>query len=306
MMMGQRAAASAQRIFEILDTEPEVADRPGAVDLVDCEGAIEFDHVRFGYGEGTDVLKDLTFTIQPGETVALVGRTGSGKSTVTRVLDRFYDVRDGAVRIDGHDVRDLSLVSLRHHIAMVTEEPFLFSASVRDNIAYGRPDAELEDVQRAAKAAGAHEFVLLLEDGYDTLVGERGYTLSGGQRQRIAIARALLADPEILVLDDATSAIDVRVEAQIHDALKQVMKDRTTIVIAHRLSTIHLADRVLLIEGGQIVADGSHADLMATEPRYAEVLASVEEHVHKEQPIEVPKIPAGAVGGPGADMPGLR
>jgi ATP-binding cassette subfamily B protein len=306
MMMGQRAAASAQRIFEILDTEPEVADRPGAVDLVDCEGAIEFDHVRFGYGEGTDVLKDLTFTIQPGETVALVGRTGSGKSSVTRVLDRFYDVRDGAVRIDGRDVRDLSLVSLRHHIAMVTEEPFLFSASVRDNIAYGRPDADLEDVQRAAKAAGAHEFVLLLEDGYDTLVGERGYTLSGGQRQRIAIARALLADPEILVLDDATSAIDVRVEAQIHDALKQVMKDRTTIVIAHRLSTIHLADRVLLIEGGQIVADGSHADLMATEPRYVEVLASVEEHVHKEQPVEVPKIPVGAVGGPGADMPGMR
>jgi ATP-binding cassette subfamily B protein len=306
MMMGQRAAASAQRIFEILDTEPEVADRPGAVDLVECEGAIEFDHVRFGYGEGSDVLQDLSFVIRPGETVALVGRTGSGKSTVTRVLDRFYDVRDGAVRIDGKDIRDLSLVSLRHHIAMVTEEPFLFSASVRDNIAYGRPDAALDDVQRAAKAAGAHDFIELLEDGYDTLVGERGYTLSGGQRQRIAIARALLADPEILVLDDATSAIDVRVEAQIHDALKQVMKDRTTIVIAHRLSTIHLADRVLLIEGGQIVADGSHADLMATEPRYVEVLASVEEHVHKEQPVEVPKIPVGAVGGPGADMPGMR
>jgi ATP-binding cassette subfamily B protein len=277
MMMGQRAAASAQRIFEILDTEPEVADRPGAFDLVECEGRITFDGVRFGYGDGPDVIKDLSFTIEPGETVAIVGRTGSGKSTVTRLLDRFYDVRDGSVRIDGNDVRDLTLVSLRHHIAMVTEEPFLFSASVRDNIAYGRPDVDLDDVVAAAKAAGAHDFVQLLEDGYDTLVGERGYTLSGGQRQRLAIARALLVDPKILVLDDATSAIDVRIEAQIHDALKAQMEGRTTIVIAHRLSTIHLADRVLLIEDGRIVADGTHAALMASEPRYVEVLATVED-----------------------------
>jgi ATP-binding cassette subfamily B protein len=303
MMMGQRAAASAQRIFEILDTQPEVADRPGAYDLVDCEGAITFEHVRFGYGDGPDVVTDLTFAITPGETVAIVGRTGSGKSTITRLLDRFYDVRDGAVRVDGSDVRDLTLVSLRHHVGMVTEEPFLFSASVRDNIAYGRPDASIDDVIAAAKAAGAHEFVLLLENGYDTLVGERGYTLSGGQRQRIAIARALLADPKILVLDDATSAIDVKVEAQIHDALKALTKGRTTIVIAHRLSTIHLADRVLLIGGGRVVADGTHAELMATEPRYVEVLATVEEHEHREPPpevVEVP-VPVGVVGGPGAD-----
>ncbi|MEA3020443.1 MAG: ATP-binding cassette, subfamily bacterial, partial [Actinomycetota bacterium] len=173
-----------------------------------------------------------------------------------------------------------------------------------DNIAYGRPSAELDDVVAAAKAAGAHEFVLLLEDGYDTLVGERGYTLSGGQRQRLAIARALLSDPKILVLDDATSAIDVRVEAQIHDALKSVMTGRTTIVIAHRLSTIHLADRVLLIEGGKIVADGSHAELMANEPRYVEVLATVEEHAHREPPPEVAKVAVGAVGGPDADLDG--
>jgi ATP-binding cassette subfamily B protein len=306
MMMSQRAAASAQRIFEILDTEPEVADHPGSIDLVDCQGRIEVDGVRFGYADGPDVLKDLSFTIEPGETVALVGRTGTAKTTVARLLDRFYDVRDGAIRIDGVDVRDLTLASLRHHVGMVTEEPFLFSATVRENIAYGRPDAPIEAVVAAATAAGAHEFIEAFDDGYDTLVGERGYTLSGGQRQRIAIARALLADPKILILDDATSAIDVRVEAQIHDALRTVMRDRTTIVIAHRLSTIHLADRVLLLEGGKVVADGTHADLMATEPRYVEVLATVEEHVHKEQPVEVPKIPVGAVGGPGADMPGMR
>ena len=300
MMMSQRAAASAQRIFEILDTEPEVADKSGAIDLVDCEGGIVFDGVRFGYGDGPDVLDDLSFTIRPGETVALVGRTGTAKTTVARLLDRFYDVRDGAIRIDGIDVRDLTLASLRHHVGMVTEEPFLFSATIRENISYGRPDASLDDVITAAKAAGAHEFIDAFDDKYDAVVGERGYTLSGGQRQRIAIARALLTDPKILVLDDATSAIDVRIEAQIHDALKSVMSGRTTIVIAHRLSTIHLADRVLLLEGGKVVADGTHAELMASEPRYVEVLATVEEHVFKEEPIEVPKIPVGAVGGPGA------
>jgi len=264
LMMSQRAAASAQRIFEILDSESEIVDRPGAVDLVDARGEITFDHVRFGYGDGPDILTDLSFSVRPGETVAIVGRTGSGKSTITRLLDRFYDVRDGAVRIDGTDVRDLTLTSLRHHIAMVSEEPFLFSATVRDNIAYGRPDAPIEDVMAAARAANAHEFIAQLEDGYDSIVGERGYTLSGGQRQRIAIARALLADPTILVLDDATSAIDVRIESEIHAALHELMVERTTIVVAHRLSTISLADRVVLLEGGRVVAEGTHNGLMAT------------------------------------------
>jgi ATP-binding cassette subfamily B protein len=282
LMMSQRAAASAQRIYEILDTDPDVQDRPGAVDLVDCDGLVEFDDVRFGYADGPDVVRGLSFVARPGETIAVVGRTGSGKSTIARLLDRFYDVRDGAVRIDGRDVRDLTMVSLRHHIAMVTEEPFLFSATVRENIAYGRPDASLDDVVAAAKAANAHDFITLLEDGYDTLVGERGYTLSGGQRQRIAIARALLVDPEILVLDDATSAIDVKIESQIHDALKTLMQGRTTIIIAHRLSTISLADRVLLLEDGHVVADGTHVELMATEPRYVAVLANVDDETIEE------------------------
>jgi ATP-binding cassette subfamily B protein len=295
LMMSQRAAASAQRIYEILDTEPDIQERPGAIDLVNCTGAVEFDGVRFGYADGPDVLKDLTFSVTPGETIAVVGRTGSGKSTIARVLDRFYDVRDGAIRVDGHDVRDLTLPSLRHHIAMVTEEPFLFSTTVRDNIAYGRPDASIDDVVAAATAANAHDFIQLLEDGYDTLIGERGYTLSGGQRQRIAIARALLADPAILVLDDATSAIDVKIESQIHEALHTLMQGRTTIVVAHRLSTISLADRVLLLEGGRVIADGTHNELMAREPRYVAVLANVEDHEFKEEPVKVPNIPPGPV-----------
>ncbi|HVM51721.1 MAG TPA: ABC transporter ATP-binding protein [Acidimicrobiales bacterium] len=299
LMMSQRAAASAQRIFEILDSESEIVDRPGAVDLVDARGEITFDHVRFGYGDGPDILTDLSFSVRPGETVAIVGRTGSGKSTITRLLDRFYDVRDGAVRIDGTDVRDLTLTSLRHHIAMVSEEPFLFSATVRDNIAYGRPDAPIEDVMAAARAANAHEFIAQLEDGYDSIVGERGYTLSGGQRQRIAIARALLADPTILVLDDATSAIDVRIESEIHAALHELMVERTTIVVAHRLSTISLADRVVLLEGGRVVAEGTHNGLMATEPRYVAVLATVEDGDGGDGVLVEDGLPAGVPGGGG-------
>jgi ATP-binding cassette subfamily B protein len=203
--------------------------------------------------------------------------TASGKTTVSRLLPRFYDVSAGAVKVDGHDVRDLTLASLRSHIGVVLDEPFLFSASIRENIAYGRPDAEIEAVEAAAQAAGAEEFIRELPAGYDTVVGERGYTLSGGQRQRVAIARTLLVNPPILVLDDATSAVDVQVEQQIHEALRVLMEGRTTLVVAHRLSTIGLADRVVLLDAGQIVADGTHAELLASTPLYVEVLDQVAE-----------------------------
>jgi len=280
IMMGQRAKASAGRIYEILDEAPTIVDRPGAVDLVDCAGDVVFESVGFAYGTapGTPrVLDDFNLHLLPGETVALVGRTGEGKSTVARLLARFYDVDEGTVRIDGHDVRDLTLASIRAQVGIVLDEPFLFSASIRDNIAYGNPLADFADIEAAARAAGADEFIRDLPQGYDTVVGERGYTLSGGQRQRIALARTLLLNPPILVLDDATSSIDVQVELQIHGALRRHMKGRTTLIIAHRLSTISLADRVVLIDGGRIVADGTHVELIATCPLYVEVLAKAEE-----------------------------
>ena len=277
MMLTQRAAASAERIFEILDEAPDVRERPGAPDLVASRGSVSLRDVHFGYGDGPDVLRGLDLDVAAGETVALVGRTGSGKSTVARLIGRFYDVRSGSVRIDGTDVRDVTLASLRAAVGLVLDEPFLFSASVHDNIAYGRPDASRADVEAAAHAAQAHGFVTALPDGYDTVVGERGYTLSGGQRQRIAIARTLLVNPPLVILDDATSAIDVGVESQIHEALDALLAHRTTLVIAHRLSTIALASRVVLLVDGRVAATGTHAELMATEPRYAAVLAHAEE-----------------------------
>ncbi len=275
IMMGQRAAASADRIYEILDERSEIVDRPGAVDLLDCRGEIRFEHVGFSYpgGDRPRVLEDFDLRVAPGETVALVGRTGSGKSTIARLVTRFYDVDRGSVRVDGHDVRDLTVASLRANIGLVLDEPFLFSVSIRDNIAYGRPRATLEEVEAAARAAQAHEFIEQLPESYDTVVGERGYTLSGGQRQRIAIARTLLVNPPILILDDATSAIDVQVEQEIHEALSHLMAGRTTLIIAHRLSTIALAERVVLLDAGRIVADGRHVELMERSPLYADVLA---------------------------------
>ncbi len=281
LMMGQRASASAQRIYEVLDEQPDIVDRPGAIDLVECRGEVLFDDVTFVYPNGTPVLEHFNLHLRAGDTVALVGRTGSGKSTASRLLARFYDVTDGAVRFDGHDVRDLTLASLRHQIGMVLDEPFLFSVSIRDNISYGRPDASFEEIQAAAIAAGAHDFVLELPEGYDTVVGERGFTLSGGQRQRLSIARTLLVNPPVLVLDDATSAIDVQIEQQIHVALRALMAGRTTLVIAHRLSTISLADRVAVVDDGRIIAEGTHAELLASEPRYAEILAQTDEEAEE-------------------------
>ncbi len=273
--MGQRASASARRIYEILDTPSDVVDGPDPL-VVPLRGDLEFAGVHFAYPNGTVALNGLDLRIRAGETVAVVGGTGSGKSTLGRLVARFYDVTEGHITIDGHDVRSLSLASLREQVGIVPDEPFLFSLSIHDNIAYGRPAASRTEVEAAAVAAGADEFIRDLPEGYDTVVGERGYTLSGGQRQRVAIARALLVNPPVLVLDDATSAIDVTVEQRIHGSLRELMRGRTTLIVAHRLSTIGLADRVVLMEAGRVIADGTHASLLVSEPRYAEVLASTE------------------------------
>ena len=285
LLQAQRAAASSMRIYEILDEEPDVVDRPGAHDLHTVRGRVEFRDVRFAYpatrtsddeSTGLPVLNGFDLVVAPGETVALVGRTGCGKSTVARLLSRFYDVDAGHVLVDGHDVRDLTLSSLRTAVNQVPDEAFLFSESIHDNVAFGRPKAHRTEVEAALAVARASDFVADLDDGADEVVGERGYTLSGGQRQRIALARTILVDPPILVLDDATSAIDVRTEEEIHRRLAEAMVGRTTLVIAHRLSTIALADRVALMEDGRVVATGTHDELLATEPRYAAVLTRTE------------------------------
>ena len=273
----QRAASAGERISEVLETAPRIVDRdhPIALPTVGALGRVEFRAVGFDYRAGIDagVLDGLSLTIEPGESVALVGATGSGKSTVARLLPRFYDVDQGAVLLDGVDVRDIRRRKLRRSVGIVFEETFLFSSSIRDNIAFADPEAPLDTVRRAARLAGADGFIEAMPDGYDTVIGERGFSLSGGQRQRIAIARAILADPRVLILDDATSAVDPTKEHEIRDALAEVMDRRTTIVIAHRPATIALADRVVLLDGGRVAAEGTHAELLEVNARYREVLA---------------------------------
>lgn len=276
LTVGQQARAGVERVLELIDTEPSMKD--GTKELpADAPAGIEFDDVRFGYDEEHPVLDGFSLTVEPGETLAVVGASGSGKSTVSLLVPRFYDVSHGAVLIGGHDVRELTQTSLRSAIGLVPEDSFLFSDTVRSNIAYGFPDATQEQIEQAARAAQAHGFISALPDGYDTTVGEHGLTLSGGQRQRVALARAILTDPRLLLLDDATSAVDARVEHEIHEALKQVMAGRTTLLIAHRRSTLQLADRIAVLDGGKLAALGTHAELERTSPLYRRLLTDPDE-----------------------------
>ena len=267
----QRATASGERIFEVMDEPEEITDRPDARELPAGEGRVRFEEVDFGYGLGRPVLEDIELALEPGRTLALIGHTGSGKTTLASLVPRFYDVTGGRLTVDGVDVRDLKVASLRRAVGIVSQDPFLFSATVRENIAFGAPDATNADVERAARLAQAHEFIEALPQGYDTVIGERGITLSGGQRQRVAIARALVIDPRILILDDATASVDATTEARIRLALREVMKGRTTIIIAHRLSTIALADELVVLDGGRIVARGTHDELIETSPVYRDI-----------------------------------
>jgi|TARA_B100001094_G_scaffold194835_1_gene188757 ATP-binding cassette subfamily B protein len=285
LLQTQRASASASRIFEVLDEKPEISDLPSAVELNRIKGSITFKGVNFSYKNSKDpaergdnnpqnqIISYLNLHIKAGESVAIVGMTGSGKSTIARLLTRFYDVDSGSISIDGNDIRNIRLNSLRQKIGIVFDEPFLFSTSIGENISYGNPNASDAEIHEAAKKAQAYNFISDLEDGFSTVVGERGYTLSGGQRQRIALARSLLEKPNILILDDATSAIDVGVESLIHDELKSSLRDTTTILIAQRVSTIALADRVVLLQDGAITDEGSHSSLLERNELYASIIA---------------------------------
>jgi ATP-binding cassette subfamily B protein len=272
--LGQ-ASASSSRIFEILDARNDVVDQPDARTLPAIDGQVVFENVTFRYfSSGAPVLSDVSFEARPGQTIALLGATGSGKTTIINLIPRFYDPSQGRILIDGHDLRQITLESLRSQIGIVLQETTLFSGTIRDNIAFGKPDASLEQVIAAAQAAEAHDFILSFKEGYDTLVGERGATLSGGQKQRVAIARALLLDPRILILDDSTSSVDLATEARIQKALDRLMLNRTSFVIAQRISTVRHADQILVLEQGRIVARGTHTELMEDSPLYAEIYNS--------------------------------
>lgn len=269
-MLGE-SGTSAERVFEILDARSEVQDRPDAREMGRIEGAVTFENVSFSYVGGAQVLSDVSFHVEPGQVVALLGPTGSGKSTIINLIPRFYDVTMGSIKIDNHDIRSVTTDSLRNQIGIVLQETMLFGSSIRENITFGRTDATQKEVEAAARAAAAHDFVMSLPDGYDTAVGERGVTLSGGERQRVAIARALLLDPRILILDDATSSVDTETEQDIQAALETLMEERTCFIIAQRVSTVRKADQILIIDHGELVAQGRHSDLIRESGIYADI-----------------------------------
>jgi ATP-binding cassette subfamily B protein len=275
MLMGiSRAKASSDRIVEVLETEPDIRERENARDQVIREGRIEFDRVSFSYEKGESILKEISFTAEPGRTVAILGATGAGKSTLVHLIPRLYEVAEGSVRIDGIDVRDIKLRHLRSRIGIVLQESILFSGTIRDNIRYGRPDAGQEEVEAAAKAAEAHDFIMQMPDGYDSVIGQKGVTLSGGQKQRIAIARALLMKPAVLIMDDSTSAVDLGTESRIRKALKQLMRHSTNLIIAQRISSVMDADKIIVLDEGRIVAEGTHAELLAESDVYQDIYRS--------------------------------
>ena len=267
----QQAIAAGERIFELLDEEPDVQDAPDAIELAGVKGDVVFDDVHFGYGDGDEVLHDIEFHMAPGQVIALVGPSGAGKTSIANLLCRFYDPAHGRILVDGHDLCQVKLESLRRHVAVVLQDTFLFNATVRENLLYGKPDAGDEEIIAAAQAAYAHEFITQMPSGYDTEIGERGVKLSGGQRQRLALARAILADPRILILDEATSSVDAEAEYLIQQALEQVMKGRTSLVIAHRLSTIRNADKIVALHDGKIREIGKHSELLERGGLYSQL-----------------------------------
>ncbi|MFD2879854.1 ABC transporter ATP-binding protein [Paenibacillus rhizoplanae] len=272
--MSGRAAAGLKRVYDVLEEEEDIQEKRNAVHLPRIQGQISFQNVTFVYPDGAPVLEGLNLTIDPGKTVALVGTTGVGKTTLASLVNRFYDPQTGSIQVDGIDIRDVTLSSLRDNISMVLQDTFLFDGSVYDNIAYGWADATGKDVMAAAKAAKAHDFIAQMEQGYDTVIGERGVRLSGGQKQRISIARAILRNAPILILDEATSALDTKTEQEIQQALDEISKDRTTLVIAHRLSTVRHADQIVVLEGTEIAERGTHEELLHSGGIYARLYAA--------------------------------